>query len=160
MTTPGLRRGNEHTHYLRGSCSSSKYVPTDGNDYTSLGGRTGTSAECRLLACLRLCSYCTRVAYEYLYPDHLRGSATVRIGPGLRDWPTRVSWNTWNGQDRDRQNVELAPTAAWGIRPKVQHCLLGGFFAPPMNLETFESSFTILARSTCCPSSEELSSLP
>ncbi|CAM9655783.1 unnamed protein product, partial [Ascophyllum nodosum] len=33
VTTPGLRRGNEHTHYLRGSCSSSKYVPTDGNDY-------------------------------------------------------------------------------------------------------------------------------
>ena len=121
---PGLRRGNEHTHYLRGLCSSSKYGPTDGNDYTSLGGRTGTSEECRLLACPRLCTYCTRVAYEYLYPDHLRGPATARIGPGPRDWPTRVSWDTWNGHDRDRQNVELAPTAVWGIRPKVQHCQL------------------------------------
>ena len=32
-------------------------------------------------------------------------------------------------------------------------------FAPPMNLETFENSFTIIARSTYYPSSEELSSL-
>ena len=102
----------------------------NGNDYTSLGGRTGTSAECRLLACLSLCTYCTRVAYEYLYPDHLRGPATARIGPGPRDWPTRVSWDTWNDHDRDRQNVELAPTAAWGIRPKVQHCLLGFLLRP------------------------------
>ena len=129
---------DEHTHYLRGSCNSSKCDPTDGNDCTSLGGRAGMSAECRPLACPRLCTYCTRVAYGYLHLDHLRSPATARTGPGPRGWSTRALWDVWNGRDRGRQNVELGSTAAWGGPPQGT-TLFTRCFAPPMTLRYLEA---------------------